>query len=415
MEGDRAASSDEVRRLRLVVDQLPAMIGYWDRDLRNVLANHAYLEFFGQSPDAMRGRHIREILGEALFALNLPYIEGVLAGREQHFDRTLTDRHGSTRFTQASYLPDILDGEVMGFSVLVTDVSARVRAEQARDEARRLFEVSSAYSTLGEAILTTRGTAVYVNPALCTMFGYAAEDLIGKTFQHCLHPDHLDDARAAWERVISDRVSQTTEFVYLRRGGEPRWIQCVTAYVAAAQGNSDLIVAQFQDVTTRRRREEELARLALADSLTGTGNRQGFFEALDKLPIASTIGLIFVDIDAMKTINDVYGHSVGDAALVRTARRIAETVGPPVSVYRVGGDEFVVVIPDAEGTWRVGQLADQLRSALRISLEVGDVRVSVTASVGCTAGPVGEAEYLIGRADADMYRDKARRDSSRRP
>jgi len=117
--------------LRAVIDHMPAMIGYWDSDCRNILANQAYVEWFGMSPEEIHGRHIREVLGESIYSLNLPYIEGVLSGQRQHFQRTIVDASGRTRYSQADYVPDIGDdGRAHGFFVLVADVTARVEAEQ---------------------------------------------------------------------------------------------------------------------------------------------------------------------------------------------------------------------------------------------------------------------------------------------
>jgi diguanylate cyclase (GGDEF)-like protein/PAS domain S-box-containing protein len=131
------------RLLRAVIDNLPAMIGYWDRDLRNVLANRAYVEWFGWTPEQMRGHHIREVIGEELFGLNKPYMDRALGGEAQHFDRTIVDASGHTRYSQASYIPDVDEqGEVHGFFVLVSDVTARVEAEHelaaAKEELERL-------------------------------------------------------------------------------------------------------------------------------------------------------------------------------------------------------------------------------------------------------------------------------------
>jgi PAS domain S-box-containing protein len=125
-----AAPDDGQRRLRALIDAVPAMIGYWDRDLRNVLANRAYEDWFGMTSEHIRGLHIREVLGEHLYALNLPYLTGALAGETQHFDRTIVDAKGTTRYSQASYIPDFVHaGEVAGIFVLVVDVTARVLNE----------------------------------------------------------------------------------------------------------------------------------------------------------------------------------------------------------------------------------------------------------------------------------------------
>ncbi len=110
------------------------MVAFWDRDLRNRFANRAYIDWFGVAPSDMRGMHIRDLLGPRVFAMNLPYIEGALRGEEQLFERTLVDAAGRTRFTQASYTPQVVDGVVRGFFVLVTDITSRVRAELALRE-----------------------------------------------------------------------------------------------------------------------------------------------------------------------------------------------------------------------------------------------------------------------------------------
>lgn len=117
--------------LRAILNALPALVAYWDRDLRNRIANDAYIEYFGRTPEEMRGMHISEVLGPDLYARNLPYMQRALAGEAQTFDREIPTPSGELRYTQASYLPDVRDGEVHGFFVLVTDISDRRRAELA--------------------------------------------------------------------------------------------------------------------------------------------------------------------------------------------------------------------------------------------------------------------------------------------
>lgn len=127
--------------LRLIADNLPAMIGYWDQDQRNRFANADYRRWFGRSPEEIHGRHIRDLLGAELYAKNKPYIDAALAGCRQDFDRSIPGPDGVLRHSQASYIPDVHDGSVEGFFVLVTDVTERVRSEQALAQALRDKEV----------------------------------------------------------------------------------------------------------------------------------------------------------------------------------------------------------------------------------------------------------------------------------
>ncbi len=124
----------EVDDLLSALDHLPAMIAYWDKDCLNRIANAAYVEWFDMAPAEMYGMHIRDLLGPTLYQMNLPYIRGALAGEPQLFNRTLVDTYGRTRYTQASYIPHTVGDRVEGFFVLVTDISERVRAEEALAE-----------------------------------------------------------------------------------------------------------------------------------------------------------------------------------------------------------------------------------------------------------------------------------------
>jgi len=112
----RVILGDQAIDIQKMLNVLPAMVGYWDRDLRNRLANHAYVDFFGKSPEEMQGIHISEVLGPELYEKNLPFMEGALRGKAQLFDREIKTPGGEVRYTQASYIPDVAeDGEVRGF------------------------------------------------------------------------------------------------------------------------------------------------------------------------------------------------------------------------------------------------------------------------------------------------------------
>jgi PAS domain S-box-containing protein len=141
---DRMASQLEYRDaalrasetfLRQVTDNLPAMVGYWDRELRNHFANAEYRRWFGKGPEDIHGRSIEALLGPDLFAKNKPYIDAALAGRRQDFQRAIPGPDGVVRHSQASYIPDVIDGQVQGFTVLVSDVTQHVEAEQALERA----------------------------------------------------------------------------------------------------------------------------------------------------------------------------------------------------------------------------------------------------------------------------------------
>jgi two-component system, sensor histidine kinase and response regulator len=129
LEVSNAALSAQQRLYRAVADAVPGMIGYWDAELRCRFSNSAYLEWFGMAPEAMVGMRMQDLLGEDLFARNRPHVEAALRGEPQHFQRSIRKHDGSIGHTLASYIPDIADGRVRGFNVVVSDVTELKQAE----------------------------------------------------------------------------------------------------------------------------------------------------------------------------------------------------------------------------------------------------------------------------------------------
>jgi diguanylate cyclase (GGDEF)-like protein/PAS domain S-box-containing protein len=407
---------EDARRLRLLIDSVPAMVSYWDRELRNVVANDASVEFFGKAPLEIRGCHLRDVLGENLYGLSGAHIEGVLSGANQLFEHTLTDRLGGTRYVETNYIPDIVEGEVTGFYVQVTDVTARVEAERARDDAVRLLQISMDNAPIGQAIVDMSLRALYVNPALCTMFGYTEAELIGVNLRDFVYPDDVATAEAAVDVLKNSAPAHVeSELRIVRRDGTTVWVQRNAVMVAGAHGFGDIIIGQFQDVTARKRAEAELARQAVTDALTALGNRQAFLDSILRCAAepATSVGIVFIDLDGFKRINDTYGHSVGDAVLVQVAQRIVQIAVAPDSVYRLGGDEFVVLSAEAGVQEHVAELANRLRRALKGSYVTGATQLTLSASVGSTWGPTDDIQQLLRDADAHMYRHKSRRRSMR--
>lgn len=126
--------------LRLILDSVPAMVAYWDRNEYCHFANSAYREWFGVSPEDLIGRTLRQLLGDTLYQKNEPYIRGALRGERQHFDRVLTKTNGEIRHVDAHYIPDRFEGQIRGFYVMVVDFSEQKLLELQLREARDQLE-----------------------------------------------------------------------------------------------------------------------------------------------------------------------------------------------------------------------------------------------------------------------------------
>jgi len=140
--------SEQKLFLQKVIDNIPAMVGYWDKNYRNVLANNAYYNFFGLTPGQINKMTIQELLGDRYF-MNEPYVEAVLKGHEQSFERELITPQGK-RQTLAKYLPDIVDGQVIGFFVVVFDVTEIRELQEIERKQQEKLNYQSRLTTLGE-------------------------------------------------------------------------------------------------------------------------------------------------------------------------------------------------------------------------------------------------------------------------
>ncbi|OZF04387.1 sensor domain-containing diguanylate cyclase [Rhodococcus sp. 15-2388-1-1a] len=402
----RNASNEVMRR---AVDRLPSMIGYWDSALRNVFANRVYADFFGIEPQDLVGKHIRDLLGETLYELNLPYITGVLAGEQQQFDRTLIDVNGAVRVTQATYVPDIVDGVVVGFTALVVDVSARAEVERERDRAIRLFQNVMENAPIGKAVMTRDGRWLQVNKALCELLGYTAEELRQKTFRDITHPDDIPLADEHLKGLAEGTLTNVaSEKRYIRKDGATIWVQRNVTVVRDDE-SGDVIIAQIQDITARKAAEASLERQVLIDDLTSLANRRRLMSELHAMKDSADgrpVGVLFVDVDAFKSINDRFGHAVGDRVLQAIGRRILDNTRSDDVACRIGGDEFVVLLRSARSRNGVECLADRVRGLLAGPYDIDGTDIPVSVSVGWSWEPAADPDQLLRMADERMYLSK---------
>ncbi len=278
---------------------------------------------------------------------------------------------------------------------------------------------------LALADLTTR--YIRVNAAYAELLGRAPEDLIGVPFTDVLRSPELAGPEGRLADLLTGRESSlSSEEPYVALDGRELWMLHGVNIVGGEDGRAGWFAVSAQDITERRRAEQELrdltatlAERAVRDPLTGLANRALLEERLrgtlsrDGRTGGST-GLLFLDLDGFKAVNDRHGHAVGDAVLRAVAARLTEGVRPSDTVARLGGDEFVVL---AEGTSEecLAPLVERLRASVAEPIRVGNLTLKVVVSVGVSVSRAGEADAasLLADADKGMYEAKRSRRLSR--
>lgn len=251
---------DAARNLQTILDHIPSMIGYWDNNLRNRFGNHAYQEWFGIDPKIMPGMHISEVIGEERYRLNLPYIEGVLQGEKQCFERLISLPDGShMRHSQTEYIPDTVDGKIRGFFAIATDVTSITDAQVAlRESEKRYRSVVQDQTELITRYLQD-GTMVFVNEVYCRFFGKTKEELVGQSWHPVAHPDDVQDIEAKIASISAENPVVVIENRVYAADGCECWMQFVNRGLFDEAGQLKEIQSVGRDISERIKSEEKLA------------------------------------------------------------------------------------------------------------------------------------------------------------
>jgi len=315
-----------------------------------------------------------------------------------------------------------LDADQRRFGCLVvTDLTRRMVAEH---ELERLVEArtgelrlaASVFENTMEGVVVTDmdGVIVSVNAAFTQITGYTAAEAVGRTpslLRSQRHDREFYDQ--LWRALHSD--GRWRGEIWNRRKNGEAYLQWSTINLVPAQhGQPAYYVAVFTDVTEFWRKDERIAHLAYHDPLTDLPNRTLLLDRLNHaLTVAARqgdrIGVLFVDLDGFKAVNDNLGHHVGDALLQEIGRRLTECVRTSDTVARIGGDEFVVLMEKLDSPDECSVVAGKLLAALAWESVSGGRAIRVGASVGIAVYPDdgAAADALLQHADAALYQAKA--------
>jgi len=265
---------------------------------------------------------------------------------------------------------------------------------------------------VGMAELNVTGAIVAVNDAFAALTGYAREQLIGAPMSALVVEEQRVQHENAFRALLEgNEMSTKNELQYERSDGQRLW---VSEHLGRALHATEVrILAQCQDITDRRQATWELARQALHDELTGLPNRAMLLHRLraalaDSEAKGGLVGVMFIDVDRFKIVNDSLGHKAGDQLIKHIAHQLGTAVRVEDTVSRFGGDEFVVLCAELMSVGEAVAVADRIRRSLIEPFQVAGNKLYTTLSIGLAVSRDGEytADELLRDADAAMYRAK---------
>jgi diguanylate cyclase (GGDEF)-like protein/PAS domain S-box-containing protein len=313
-------------------------------------------------------------------------------------------------------------------SVVLTAAVGRVaefEARRAQAGAIARFRTLFDGASIGILRLDPRGVVIEVNPALELMLGAGAEELVGSPFTTHLVDEHQEPVEEQLAELMAGRrQSFQLEARCRSRSGAGLWALVRAVLEHDEGGGPGCIVAMIENITERKRAEQELIRQsqlnehqALHDPLTGLPNRLLFGERIGQAirqaqRSGTRLAVALMDLDRFKEVNDSLGHAAGDQLLCKVGERMRDAVRSADTVARLGGDEFGLLLPDLDTRADSLPVVQRIRAALERPIHVHSLPLAVEASIGISIFPDhgDDAQVLIQRADVAMYDSK--RDSA---
>lgn len=268
----------------------------------------------------------------------------------------------------------------------------------------------------GIILLDLDGIIENANPATANIFGYKVDELVGRSIKILMpEPGKNEQRPYTWNELLSGNthmIGQSREIVALHKSGKAFPLEINMAEMEL--DGLKHFVGIVRDITAKKIAEEKLNQMALFDQLTGLPNRRNFFDKLEySLAIVrrakTRAGLLFIDLDGFKNVNDTLGHAMGDKLLKEVARRLLANIRESDAAARMGGDEFTVILNDVQSVKNASSVAEKIIHAINQPIALDGKMCNVGASIGIAIYPdyTENINTLINAADGAMYQAKA--------
>jgi diguanylate cyclase (GGDEF)-like protein/PAS domain S-box-containing protein len=390
-----------------------ALDGKWTQ------VNAALCELLGYSADELRPLSFQDLTHPDDLQADLGYVQQILLAEintyqmeKRYFHK---DGHIVWALLSVSLVRDV-EGSPVHFVSQIQDITARKQAEQALGESEARFRATFDHASVGIMHSSLDRRILVVNRKFCEMVGYSAEELQQGSVRKIHHPEDSDADQHLEKQLLAGEIENFSfEKRYIRKDGSLFWANRSVSLVRDHAGRPAYFIRVIEDISARKAAEEKLLHLANFDVLTDLPNRAMFHDRLSQALVQARrrgerVGVMFLDVDKFKLINDTLGHDMGDALLRQVARRLCDTVRPGDTVGRLSGDEFGILLSDLRNAEDAGLVAQKIVNVFGKPFQLGEHTRQVTGSIGISLypGDGGDNETLLKAADAAMYRAKAR-------
>lgn len=399
------------QQLRATIDAIPDPLFELDQEGRYCSVHSQRAELLMEPADQLIGRNVTEVLPalaalSVMDVLNEAQTQGWSTGRQIMLDLPSL---GTTWFELSAARKPGSAGTTPRFILLSRDITERKRSQEQLQLTAQVFDQSSEAIVIADA----SHTIVRINRAFSRITGYPESEAVGQSVRLLTVAESTQDfnADAVYARLTQEGHWEGEAWGRRKDGSTyPQWLS--VSSVRDGNGSTTHSITLFRDITLQREAQDRVQRLAHFDPLTDLPNRALLAERArqhisNEQAKGGTLAMLFLDLDHFKNVNDSLGHRIGDILLVAVARRLQSLLSPQDTVSRLGGDEFLLLLPSASAA-HAAEVATRLLAAVAQPFQIDPYELTTTLSVGIAMYPADGDSFdtLYQRADAAMYRAK---------
>ncbi len=330
-------------------------------------------------------------------------------------DEVFWRKDGTFMNIHVTSVPMFRNNEIVGAVVVFEDITEHKKREYALRASEKSFREIIEYAPIGMSIVSLEGKFIKVNRSLCKIVGYDSDELLKLTFQEITHPDDLSVDLEYVHKLLDNKInSYQMEKRYICKDKKIVWVQLSVSIFRDEDHTPLYFISQIEDITESKLRHEQSQRYAYYDSLTNLPNRRMLLSRLQQSLAKAqrynrSMGLLFLDVDHFKKINDSLGHDAGDAILKEVAKRLSACVRIDDTVSRQGGDEFVIVLAEISQVLDAQAVAEKIIDRFKQPIHLNDREITISLSIGIAVRSDEmkiTVDELMKHADMAMYEAK---------
>ncbi|QOX62129.1 diguanylate cyclase [Anoxybacterium hadale] len=353
-----------IKRLEMLLDSLPFDVWMKDREGRYLYANKSISDDTGIPKDEIVGKSAIDLYEKVEADSIIANDKAILEGQESGFFISRQDQEVFEDYKRIVYDES---GSLMGLVGCSRNITQedRLRDEFVRSEEqfRTIFEEAP----LGIGIFDSiTGKAVQLNERFAEIVGRRKDEVLSMDWADYSHPDEVEENRYRVSLLLEDKISGfSMEKRYVRPNGEEVWVNMTVNPFRSSHFLPTLHMCMIEDISARKKAEDEILYLSYYDQLTGLYNRRFYEEELKRINTTRNlpITLVLADVNGLKLTNDAFGHSLGDNLLKKISQIFKKECRSEDMIARIGGDEFVFLLPKTDGA-EAKKIIERIKAAI---------------------------------------------------